>query len=243
MIIALNNKSNLEKNRFREYQKELSTINTFNKMIVCPTFLNISNYNLNNFSLGAQNVSINDNGAYTGEISASQLKSFGVEYAIVGHSERRQYQKETNDEINKKVNNLLENDIIPILCIGETREERESGKVKEVLIKELLTAVENVNDEDKEKIIIAYEPIWAIGTGIIPTKSEIEEVFQLIKKNFPKNKDVWLCLMQSCSAPFAYSESCDHFVHDRKGACCFACLNNAFYKTWGRKNHPHIGTP
>ena len=117
MIIALNNKSNLEKNRFREYQKELATINTFNKMIVCPTFLNISNYNLNNFSLGAQNVSINDNGAYTGEISASQLKSFGVEYAIVGHSERRQYQKETNDEINKKVNNLLENDIIPILCI------------------------------------------------------------------------------------------------------------------------------
>ena len=112
MIIALNNKSNLEKNRFREYQKELSTINTFNKMIVCPTFLNISNYNLNNFSLGSQNVSINDNGAYTGEISASQLKSFGVEYAIVGHSERRQYQKETNDEINKKVNNLLENDII-----------------------------------------------------------------------------------------------------------------------------------
>ena len=92
------------------------------------------------------------------------------------------------DEINKKVNNLLENDIIPILCIGETREERESGKVKEVLIKELLTAVENVNDEDKEKIIIAYEPIWAIGTGIIPTNSEIEEVFQLIKKYFPKNK-------------------------------------------------------
>ena len=114
--------------------------------------MNISNYNLNNFSLGAQNVSINDNGAYTGEISASQLKSFGVEYAIVGHSERRQYQKETNDEINKKVNNLLENDIIPILCIGETREER------------------------------------AIGTGIIPSNSEIEEVFQLIKKNFPKNK-------------------------------------------------------
>lgn len=188
MIIALNNKSNLEKDRFREYQKELSTINTFNKMIICPTFLNISNYDLNNFSLGAQNVSINGNGAYTGEISASQLKSFGVKYTIVGHSERRQYQKESNDEINKKVNNLLENGIIPILCIGETREERVSGKVKEVLIKELLAAVENINDEDKEKIIIAYEPIWAIGTGLIPTNSEIEEVFQLIKKNFPKNK-------------------------------------------------------
>ena len=182
MIIALNNKSNLEKNRFREYQKELSTINTFNKMIVCPTFLNISNYNLNNFSLGAQNVSINDNGAYTGEISASQLKSFGVEYAIVGHSERRQYQKETNDEINKKVNNLLENDIIPILCIGETREERESGKVKEVLIKELLTAVENVNDEDKEKIIIAYEPIWAIGTGKTATKEDANSTIMQIRK-------------------------------------------------------------
>lgn len=187
MIIALNNKSNLEKNEFRKYQKELSTINTSNKMIICPTFLNISNYSLNKFSLGAQNVSVSNDGAHTGEISAKQLKSFGVEYTIVGHSERRQFQNETYDDINKKINKLLENNIIPILCIGETKEEREENKVEEVLTKELLTAIDGINEEEKQKIIIAYEPIWSIGTGIIPTNDEIEEVFKLIKKYFPNN--------------------------------------------------------
>ena len=182
MIIALNNKSNLEKNRFREYQKELSTINTFNKMIVCPTFLNISNYNLNNFSLGAQNVSINDNGAYTGEISASQLKSFGVEYAIVGHSERRQYQKETNDEINKKVNNLLENDIIPILCIGESKMEKDLMKSSEVIKKQLKEGLKGVTLSNDDEIIIAYEPGWAIGNESSLTKDEILDALSYIRK-------------------------------------------------------------
>ena len=188
MIIALNNKSNLNKNEFLEYQSKLSNIITDNKMILCPTFLNITNFNLEGFHLGSQNVSATSNGAYTGEISAEQLKSFNVEYSIIGHSERRSYQKESLEEVNQKMRMLFENDITPILCIGETITQREEGKVEEVIKKELTSAIINLTEEEQEKIIIAYEPIWSIGTGIIPTNDQIEEVFKMIKEVLPKNK-------------------------------------------------------
>lgn len=185
MIVALNNKSNLEKIEFQKYCEDLSKIESEAKLILCPTYLNIGMSNLNNVELGSQNVSRTDNGAYTGEISAKQLKSYGVKYCIIGHSERRQYQKESYAEIHDKAQKLLENDIIPILCIGETLEERKNGKVKEVLEKELLSAIEKMTSQEKEKIIVAYEPIWSIGTGIIPTNDEIKEVFSLIKTILP----------------------------------------------------------
>ncbi len=188
MIIALNNKSNLNKNEFMEYQSKLATITTDNKMILCPTFLNITNFNLDNVHLGSQNVSATSNGAYTGEISAEQLKSFNVEYSILGHSERRAYQKESLEEINQKMRMLFENNITPILCIGETITQREEGKVEEVIKKELTSAIINLTEEEQEKIIVAYEPIWSIGTGIIPTNAQIEEVFKIIKEILPKNK-------------------------------------------------------
>ena len=142
MIIALNNKSNLGKQDFMNYQRELSSIVTSHKMIVCPTFLNVVKYAIPTMSLGSQNVSKTDTGAYTGEVSASMLKSYGVEYCIVGHSERREYQKETNEEIHEKIKRLLENDIKPILCIGETLEQRNNNQVEEVLRVELDSALE-----------------------------------------------------------------------------------------------------
>ena len=188
MIIALNNKSNLSKYEFIKYQQNLSNINSSNKMILCPTFLNINNFNLTNFSLGAQNVSMNNYGAYTGEISANSLKSYNVEYTIVGHSERRIYQKESLEEINEKIKKLLENNIIPILCVGETKEERKNNKTEEKIKEEITSAIEGLSDSDKDKLIIAYEPIWSIGTGIIPSNSEIEEVFKYIKTFLPNNK-------------------------------------------------------
>lgn len=184
MIIALNNKSNLNKEEFIKYLEELKQINTNNLLILCPTFINISLTD-NNILLGSQNVSTTDSGAYTGEISAKDLKSYNVKYCIVGHSERRQYQKETNEEIKEKIIKLLENDITPILCIGESKIERENNTYKDVLLKEL-SILENI--PNKERIIIAYEPIWSIGTGIIPTNSEIEEVFNFIKNILPNNK-------------------------------------------------------
>ena len=186
MIVALNNKSNLEKEEFEQYLKELGTVKTASQLILCPTFLNIGSVNIKNVDLGAQNVSTKDNGAFTGEISAKQLKSYGVKYSIIGHSERREYQRETLEEIHNKLMKLLENDITPILCIGETLKEREEGKVKEVLEQELSTAVEGLTEEQKERLIVAYEPIWSIGTGVIPTKEQIEDVFAFINELLPK---------------------------------------------------------
>ena len=188
MIIALNNKSNLTKQEFIKYQEQLSNIITSNKMILCPTFLNISQFNLSNFSLGSQDVSATNDGAYTGEISAKDLKSYNVEYAIIGHSERREYQKESFEEINAKIKKLLENNITPILCVGETKKEKEQNKTKEIIKKELMTAIVNLKNVDKNKIIIAYEPIWSIGTGIIPNNNEITEVFEYIKTFLQNNK-------------------------------------------------------
>ena len=185
MIIALNNKSNLEKEDFEKYLEELKTVETTETLILCPTFLNISIVSNSNIKLGSQNVSVSDNGAYTGEISASQLKSYQVKYAIVGHSERREYQRETNEEINKKIKQLFKNDITPILCIGETLEERKQNKVNEVLEEELTIATKDLTEEEKKRLIIAYEPIWSIGTGVIPTNEQIEEVFQEIKRLVP----------------------------------------------------------
>lgn len=188
MIIALNNKSNLNKEEFLSYQDNLRNIKSNSKLILCPTFLNINLFNLDNFNLGSQNVSTTNNGAYTGEISAVALKASNVEYSIVGHSERREYQRETLSEINEKIKRLFENNITPILCIGETKEERENNKFREVLKNELITAIEGLNEELKQRIIIAYEPIWSIGTGIIPTNEEIIEVFNFIKSILPNNK-------------------------------------------------------
>ena len=188
MIIALNNKSNLTKDEFLKYQEELSTVQCNSTMILCASPLNIANYNLTNCFLGAQNVSKDLVGAHTGEIAASQLKSYGVKYCIVGHSERRQDQKETNEEIAKKIQNLYAEGITPILCVGETKEEREQGKVNSIIEEEILTATENLTSEEKDELIVAYEPIWSIGTGLIPTNTEIEEVFKLINSLLPNTK-------------------------------------------------------
>lgn len=188
MIIALNNKSNLTKEEFSNYLEELKKIKTEHTIILIPTFLNISEASKCDILLGSQNVSTTESGAYTGEISAKQLKSYGVSFALVGHSERRQNQKETLLDIEEKIKRLLEVGITPILCIGETEEERNLHQVTKVLKEELLSATNDLSPAAKSKILIAYEPIWSIGTGKIPTKEEIIEVFTFIKNMFPHNK-------------------------------------------------------
>ena len=142
-------------------------------------------FHLQGIELGAQNVSTEDPGAYTGEVSAKDLKASGVQYCIVGHSERRTYQRESLEEVHKKVIKLFENDITPILCIGETKEQREQVLVGSILKEEIETAVSGLTEEQKARLIIAYEPIWSIGTGIIPTNEEIEQVLRFIKGFLP----------------------------------------------------------
>ena len=188
MIVILNNKCNLTKEEFSNYLEDLKTIRTEQDLIVCPTTINISMYDNSIFPLGAQNVSKYITGPHTGEISSKQLKSYGVKYCIVGHSERRQEQNESNKDTNEKIKMLLNEGITPVLCVGETKEERDNNTYKEVITKEINDAIKDLNEEEQESIIVAYEPIYSIGTGIIPTNSEIAEIFKLIKEILPTNK-------------------------------------------------------
>lgn len=191
MIIVLNNKSNLNKNEFIEYQEELSKLNSPYDVVLCPTYTNLGLFNLNNILLGSQNVSNNNEGAFTGEISAKNLKSYNVKYSLVGHSERRKNQKETEKDINEKIKRLLENNITPILCVGETMEERENGEVKKIIKTQVKLALAGVSPSDIEKIIIAYEPIWSIGTGNIPKIEDILLTNNYIREILPYNKIIY----------------------------------------------------
>ncbi|MDD5888004.1 MAG: triose-phosphate isomerase [bacterium] len=192
MIIALNNKCNLSKKEFELYQKELSNIKeNDSKLILCPTATYLALYNLSNMELGSQNVSKNNLGAHTGEIAASQLASLNVKYCIVGHSERRNDEHEDLETVNLKVKNLLNNHIIPILCVGETKEEKEKGQTRYLIAEQIKTAIASLTPEEKSKIIVAYEPIWSIGTGLIPTIDDINMVLSLIKEILPMSKTLY----------------------------------------------------
>lgn len=134
--------------------------------------------------IGAQNVHFAENGAYTGEISATMLKEYGVKYVIIGHSERRQYFGETNETVNRRTLAALKNDLCPIVCIGETLEDRESGETEKVLTRQLEIRLAGV--EDIKKLVIAYEPVWAIGTGKTATDEQAQETIKFIRKKLGK---------------------------------------------------------
>ncbi len=131
--------------------------------------------------IAAQNMHYKESGAFTGETSPAMLKSIGVEYVILGHSERREYFFETNQFINEKIKAALAYEITPILCIGEKLEERETGKTFEVIFKQLKEGMANLTKEEAKKVIIAYEPIWAIGTGKTATPAMAEETHKEIR--------------------------------------------------------------
>ena len=132
--------------------------------------------------LGVQNMYFKTKGAFTGEISPVMLKSCGVSYVILGHSERRTIFNETDEMINKKVKSALQNDLIPILCCGETLEERNLGVEKEVVEKQIRNTLEGISEVDIEKVIIAYEPIWAIGTGLTASSDDAENMIKFIRE-------------------------------------------------------------
>lgn len=133
-----------------------------------------------NIALGAQNVHFAEKGAYTGEISASMLKEYGVQYVIIGHSERRQYFGETDETVNKRTLAALAAGLTPIVCIGESLEERETGKTESVLAKQIEEGFKGI--EDIKKIVVAYEPIWAIGTGRTATAEQANETIGFIRR-------------------------------------------------------------
>jgi triosephosphate isomerase len=138
-------------------------------------------------SLGAQNVYFEKSGAYTGEISADMLKAIGVEYVIVGHSERREILKETDDLVNKKVKALFEAGLKPILCVGEPLDIRESGKAEEYVLSQVEECLDGIAEKDLEKLTIAYEPIWAIGTGKTATTDDADFMCHRIREKVKKD--------------------------------------------------------
>ncbi len=161
------------------------------KTIICPSFteLNTTAELLQNSDseLGAQNVYYLSNGAYTGEISCRMLKDLGCNWVIIGHSERRAIFGETDEMVCHKLDKLTSENMYPIVCIGETKDERENGKTEEVLSRQLLVAFENQKGKNIEHTVIAYEPVWAIGTGITATIDMISEAHQCIRNIFNTN--------------------------------------------------------
>ncbi len=137
--------------------------------------------------IGAQNMHWEESGAYTGEVSGKMLKSIGVEYVIIGHSERRQYFNENDETVNKKVKAAFDNELNPIVCVGETLEQRESGKAEEIITTQTKLALEGLSDEQVKNTIIAYEPIWAIGTGKTATADDANNAIKAIRNEIAKN--------------------------------------------------------
>lgn len=134
------------------------------------------------FHIGAQNMHEEQEGAFTGEISGAMLKDLGVTHVIIGHSERRQYFNETNDSVNAKTKTALEQGLTPIVCVGESLEQREAGDTETIVSNQVAAAFEGLTEEQVEKTIVAYEPIWAIGTGKTATADDANQVCQAIRE-------------------------------------------------------------
>ncbi|SHK27806.1 triose-phosphate isomerase [Paramaledivibacter caminithermalis] len=193
-IIAGNWKMHMTKEVSLDYIKELrqNIEGTDVEVVICPpaTLLGVLKEATrnSNIKIGAQNMHWEEQGAFTGEISPLMLKDLDIDYCIIGHSERRQYFGETNETVNKKIIAAIKHDIKPIVCVGESLEERNAGKTESLLKEQVTEALKGLKPEDVKNIVIAYEPIWAIGTGETATpeiaNSTIEYIRVIIKELF-----------------------------------------------------------
>ena len=153
------------------------------EVVFCPPFISLMEaVKGTNIKIGAQNMYFEENGAYTGEVAPDMIAECGVEYVILGHSERRQYFGETDESINKKVKKAFEHGLKPIICVGETLEQREQGITEDLVRLQTKIALKDISKEDAKKAVIAYEPVWAIGTGKTATSVQAEEVCAAIRR-------------------------------------------------------------
>ena len=187
-VIAGNWKMNKTPSETTEFVKELIPVvkDADCEVVICVPFVDLQNAieaaKGSNIHVGAENLHWKESGAYTGEISATMLRDLGVEYVVIGHSERRQYCAETDMTVNLKVKAALAAGLKPILCVGEKLEERDSGATDIVLTTQTRYALDGVGAEDARKIVIAYEPVWAIGTGRTATADEADAGNGVIRK-------------------------------------------------------------
>ncbi len=151
-------------------------------VVICPTYLSLKDAveatAKTNVKIGAQNMHYEESGAFTGEVSAEMLKEAGVQFVIIGHSERRTYYAETNESVNKKVKKALLSELTPIVCVGENLDQRQKGETFDFVREQIEKSLEGINDE---RLVVAYEPIWAIGTGVTATSEQAEEVCEFIR--------------------------------------------------------------
>lgn len=187
-IIAGNWKMNKTPEEAQKLVEELKALVNTDKVdvVFCPPFVClpgvIEAVKGTHIAVGAQNIHFEESGAYTGEVSAEMLKNLGVKYVILGHSERREYFHETDEIVNKKVLKALEHDLIPIICVGESLKQREQGITIDLVRLQTKIALKDVPADKAKELVIAYEPIWAIGTGKTATAEQAEEVCKAIRE-------------------------------------------------------------
>ena len=187
-VIAGNWKMNMLPDATIRFIDELTPLvkDSENEIILCVPYTDLFYALLTaqntNIKIGAQNMHWEESGAYTGEVSGQMLKSIGVKYVIIGHSERRQYFAETDESVNKKIKSAFENRLLPIVCVGETLEQREAGIANEFVTNQVKLALEGLTEKQVENTIIAYEPIWAIGTGKTATAEDANSMASAIRE-------------------------------------------------------------
>jgi triosephosphate isomerase len=182
----MNNDLNSSISLISEIKNELNKKDFETKVIICPPFTSLETANTllkgSSIFLGAQNMHFEESGAFTGEISSIMLKSVGCEYVILGHSERRTIFKESNQLVNQKIRVAIKHGLKPIFCLGETLEEREQNKTSGVIEKQIREGLEGFNENELSSLIIAYEPVWAIGTGRNASPEQAQEVHKFIRE-------------------------------------------------------------
>jgi triosephosphate isomerase len=174
---------------FRDFLPMIST-HSRDEIVICPPFVDlqtaVASARGSNVSIGAQNLHWEKEGAFTGEISAVMLTAIQVTHAIIGHSERRQYFNETDDTVNRKLETALENGLTPIVCVGEVLEEREAGLTEDVLRRQCVRAFNGISAKKAAKLVVAYEPVWAIGTGKTATPQMAADAHAVIRHEVEK---------------------------------------------------------
>ena len=187
-VIAGNWKMNMLPDEAIRFISELEPLvkDTENEVVLCVPYTDLFYALLTaqntNIKIGAQNMHWEENGAYTGEVSGKMLKAIGVEYVIIGHSERRQYFAETDETVNKKLKAAFKYGLKPIVCVGETLEQREAEKAEEIVTTQIEKDLEGLTNEQVQNTIIAYEPIWAIGTGKTATSEDANNMIKTIRE-------------------------------------------------------------
>ena len=191
-IIAGNWKMNMLPNEAIDYIQAFEPLvkDTNAEVVLCVPYTDLFYCLMNaqgtNIKIGAQNMNYKETGAYTGEVSGTMLKSIGVEYVIIGHSERRQYYNETDESVNLKLKAAFANGLKPIVCVGETLEEREAGKAEERITSQTRLALNGLTADQVKNTVIAYEPIWAIGTGKTATSDDANNSIKAIREEVRK---------------------------------------------------------